>query len=100
MPGETATEAIDHAMNGDHAALATAYLCRSASELSRMAGLIGRPSEAERYGELAEGARDAWQREFVADDGSVTAETQADLVRALAFELVPAELRERTSTRG
>ena len=36
---------------------------------------------------------DAWQREFLADDGTVRSDRQADVVRALAFELVPDGVR-------
>ena len=38
-------------------------------------------------------ALDAWRGEYLADDGSLTPDTQANHVRALAFGLVPDELR-------
>lgn len=44
---------------------------------------------------IAAGAVRAWQREFVTPDGTLTHPTQANYVRALEFELVPAELRQR-----
>ena len=39
----------------------------------------------------------AWRTEYIADDGSLTPDTQANHVRALAFGLVPDELRDRTA---
>ena len=73
--------------------LATAYLHRSSDLLSRMADLLDRDADAERYRALAEGSRRAWQAEYLADDGTVTPGDQATLVRALAFALVPDEVR-------
>jgi alpha-L-rhamnosidase len=52
-----------------------------------------------RYRELAAGARAAWQAEFVRPDGSLAVQTQASHVRALAFGLVPAELRDAVAGR-
>ncbi len=96
-PGQSLADAIIIAVSSDHGALATAYLYRSAAELAQMAAVLGRPADAERYGRLAERVRDAWQHEFVGSDGRITPHTQATLVRALAFDLVPQELRAQTS---
>ncbi|MGW5655109.1 family 78 glycoside hydrolase catalytic domain [Streptomyces humi] len=83
----------------DHGAVATAYLHRSADLLARTAALLGHPADEVRYRRIAEGARRAWQREYLADDGTVTPDTQATLVRALAFGLIPAPLRARAADR-
>jgi alpha-L-rhamnosidase len=83
----------------DHAPVATAFLYRSATELAAMAALIGRTADAEKYGALALNVRDAWQTEFIDDHGDVTPRTQANLARALAFGLVPDDLRQRTADR-
>jgi alpha-L-rhamnosidase len=96
-PGEDARDAIRRALTSDPGAVATAYLFRSASELARIAALLGRGVEAERYARLAGRVREAWQREFVGGDGRITPHTQATLVRALAFDLVPEALRARTA---
>ncbi len=42
-------------------------------------------------------ALDAWRTEFVGPDGTLTPDTQANHVRALAFGLVPDELRHQTA---
>ncbi|MEV0750635.1 MULTISPECIES: family 78 glycoside hydrolase catalytic domain [Streptomyces] len=77
----------------DQSAVATAYLRHSSCLLSRIAVVLGREAEAERYREISEHARLAWQTEFVDETGRVQPETQATLVRALAFDLVDADLR-------
>ncbi|MEU5770090.1 family 78 glycoside hydrolase catalytic domain [Streptomyces asoensis] len=83
----------------DHGCVATAYLHRSADLLARTAALLGHAADAARYRRIAEGARVAWQREYLAEDGTVTPDTQATLVRALAFDLVPAPVRSRVADR-
>ena len=77
----------------DHGPTATAYLVRSAEEVSRVAELLGDLDGARSYTELADRARDAWRKEFVDAEGRVVPATQANLVRALAFGLVPEEQR-------
>jgi alpha-L-rhamnosidase len=80
-------------LESDIADVATAYLHRSSCLLARAAGVLGRDGDADRYHELATNARAAWQAEFIDDAGVVRPSTQANLVRALAFELVPDDLR-------
>ncbi|HET8987930.1 MAG TPA: alpha-L-rhamnosidase C-terminal domain-containing protein, partial [Humibacillus sp.] len=52
-----------------------------------------------RWATLSGQARAAWQTEFVEPDGTVLPDTQANLVRALDFQLVPDEHRQRTADR-
>lgn len=82
-----------------HGAVATAYLHRSADLPARTAALLGHPADEARYRRIVEGARVAWQCEYLSDDGTVTPDTQVTLVRALAFGLVLAPLRTRTADR-
>lgn len=86
-------------LDRDHAIIATAYLAHSAAVLSHLAAVLDRDAEADRYRQLASDVRDAWQREFLDEDGNVRSDRQADHVRALAFDLVPPELRARTAAR-
>jgi alpha-L-rhamnosidase len=82
----------------DKSEVATAYLCRSARILARMGEVIGAAPEVVRhYDDLAEGARRAWQAEFVEGDGSLRTRTQASHVRALAFGLVDDDDRDRVA---
>lgn len=83
----------------DRSDVATAYLHRSADLLARIARLLGHHADHATYRRIAVGARTAWQREFISHDGTIRPETQAALVRALAFGLVPEPLREQTANR-
>ena len=67
--------------------------------MSRIATVLGRGDDAARYAELADRVRAAWQAEYTAADGRLTPDTQANHVRALAFELVPTELRPAVADR-
>ncbi|MFD0662893.1 family 78 glycoside hydrolase catalytic domain [Thermocatellispora tengchongensis] len=91
--------AVAEAEARDHAVFATAYFHRSADLLARAAAVLGRTEDAARYRCLADDVRAAWQAEFIGADGALTVDTQATHVRALAFGLVPDELRERTARR-
>ena len=75
----------------DKSEVATAYLHRSAATLVRVAEILDMPEEP--YRAIAAGALEAWRREFVQEDGMLAVQTQASHVRALAFGLVPGELR-------
>jgi len=83
----------------DQGHVATAYLAHSATLMSRIADVLGLVDEAVRYGDLADRVRAAWQAEFIGDDGRLTPDTQATYVRALAFDLVPAQMRGAVATR-
>jgi alpha-L-rhamnosidase len=80
----------------DHGATATAFLYRSADELARIAEALGDDAIAARYSELAAHALAAWRTEFLVD-GHVQPATQPNLVRALAFGLVPDDLRAQAA---
>ncbi len=58
-----------------------------------IARVLDRAEDATRYDKLSANAADAWQQEFLADDGTIRTTRQADAVRALAFDLVPDEVR-------
>ncbi|MGA4544200.1 family 78 glycoside hydrolase catalytic domain [Uniformispora flossi] len=83
----------------DHGPVATAYLYWSAHLLSRIADVLGRTGDAAKYTEFAAKVLAAWRAEFIRPDGTLTVDTQANHVRALAFGLVPDELRPRTAER-
>jgi len=93
--GVSLAEEIVRILTIDHGPVATAYLYRSADELARIASLLGDATTADRYAGLAARVLDAWRLEFLDDGGRVTPATQANLVRALKFGLVPAGHRDR-----
>ncbi|MCZ4589978.1 family 78 glycoside hydrolase catalytic domain [Rhodococcus opacus] len=83
----------------DQGAIATAYLYRSSSLLARIAAILGRTADFEQYQRFSEQVLAAWRAEYIGPDGDLTLDTQANHVRALAFGLVPVELRDRTARR-
>lgn len=83
----------------DKGEVGTAFLYRSASTLAQIAALLGHHADAERYASLAERVRDAWQVEFLGDDGLTVADTQASYVRSLAFGLVKDALAGAAASR-
>ncbi|WP_138736012.1 family 78 glycoside hydrolase catalytic domain [Modestobacter excelsi] len=83
----------------DKGEVATAWYAHSAGLMSRIAAVLGRTEDADRYAGLAAEVRAAWQAEYLDDDGRLVPDTQADHVRALAFDLVPTELRPAVADR-
>ena len=72
---------------------ATAFYFLCADRLSRISGLLGKPEEARRYTQLAEGIKAAWRREFRNAEGSYATGSQCSLAIALVMGL--AEDRDR-----
>ncbi len=85
--------------SADQGHVGTAYLHHTAALVARIGRLIGRTAELPWLDEHAAGALDAWRAEYLGEDGTVRPDTQASLVRALAFGLVPDDLRARTASR-
>ncbi len=92
VPGEDLSDFGAFAA-ADKSDVATAYFARSTGIAARIARLIGRDAEAERYERLSAEVADAWRTEFLGADGQLRPQTQANLVRALAFGLVPDDQR-------
>jgi alpha-L-rhamnosidase len=80
----------------DKADVATAYFAWSARHAAEIAGILGRDADAQRYDELADHVTAAWRAEFVTG-GRIVPHTQANLVRALRFGLVPGHLVRQTA---
>jgi alpha-L-rhamnosidase len=79
--------------------LATAYWADDAAKMAKMARVIGRETEAVRFEAMFENVRAAFQREFLREDGRLTVETQTAYLLALAFELLPNNVRSRAAER-
>jgi alpha-L-rhamnosidase len=90
---------LREALSADQGSVGTAYLHRSARLAATIGDLLGHEAEAARCRALAVGALHAWRAEYIGADGSLSPDTQANHVRALAFELVPTELRPQTAER-
>ncbi len=71
--------------------IATAYYAYSSSIVSRVASLLGKPGDAERYRELSERVKEAFNREYVTPNGRLVSHTQTAYTLALAFDLLDGE---------
>jgi alpha-L-rhamnosidase len=98
IPGEKITDMAAY-QAADRGHVSTAYFYRSAQLMAEIAAVLGRDAEARQYTDLAVRVLDAWQREFIGPDGAVRPGDQPTLVRALAFGLLPDELRPRVADR-
>lgn len=83
----------------DKGEVGTAFLYRSADTLARIAAILARVDEAEKYSQIASKTREAWQIEYLAEDGRTRGDSQASYVRALSFGLIPETLREASTER-
>ena len=83
----------------DQGAVATVFLHHSAALVARIGRQLGHDAEAGRFEDLAANVLEAWRTEFIGPDGALTPDTQANHVRALAFGLVPDDLRTQTAER-
>jgi alpha-L-rhamnosidase len=98
-PGHDGMEHFRNFAELDFAITATAYLARSAGVLAQAAAVLGRTDDAARYADLAESVRAAWQAEFITGEGLIDSTRQAEYVRGLAFDLVPAQHRQAVADR-
>lgn len=73
--------------------LATAYWADDAAKMARLARALGRDTDAARFQAMFEKVRAAFQAEWVRSDGRIAVETQTAYLLALAFDLMPANLR-------
>lgn len=103
FPPNASQEEIAEVVRGlhtaDHGNVATAFFYRSALQAGQAACVLHKESEAARLATLAADVRDAWQREFLGHDGRVFPESQANYVRALAFDLIPSGKRPAATAR-
>ncbi len=88
---------FDNFADRDFAIVATAFFAYTTRTLAAIARILGRGDDAARYDELSANVVDAWRLEFLADDGTVRSQRQADVVRALAFDLVTDDVRPRVA---
>ncbi len=74
--------------------LATAFFAHSTEIVGKMAAVLGRKDDAERYARLFADIKAAFCNSFVAPDGRITGDTQAGYALALHFNLIPNSQRE------
>lgn len=69
--------------------LATAYWADDAAKMAVMAHALRRDEDATRYTRLFLKVREAFQKEYLGEDGRLKVETQTAYLLALAFRLLP-----------
>ena len=87
QPDVDNTDAMKKTMMFGAPEVATAYYFRSASLLSRIAGILGRPEDEKRFREIAENARLAYRR-CCLKNGQIKSDRQCEYVRPIAFGLL------------
>jgi alpha-L-rhamnosidase len=73
--------------------IATAFFAYSTHLLANVARVLGKTSDAERYADLANKVKAAFNDEFVTPSGRVGPNTQTAYVLALHFDLLPEPMR-------
>ncbi len=73
--------------------IATAYYAHSSKMLSQIASILGKNEDAKYYLNLSEAVKKAFIDEFVTKNGRVVSHTQTGYCLALAFDLLPENLR-------
>ncbi|MBN1764963.1 MAG: family 78 glycoside hydrolase catalytic domain [Sedimentisphaerales bacterium] len=77
----------------------TAYFAYAAKLMAQTAQVLGKTEDAEKYKELFERIRTAFNRAYVGEEGEIKGETQCGYVLALAFELLDPEKQDLAARR-
>ncbi|MDX8340248.1 glycoside hydrolase family 78 protein [Draconibacterium sp. IB214405] len=72
--------------------LATAYFYYTTTLTAKIAQIIGKPQDAEKYKQLAANIKQAFNKEFVTPNGRLVSHTQTAYVIALAFGILPDDI--------
>ncbi len=79
--------------------IATAYWAYDASLMQQMADVLGRKDDADRYQQLFEKIRTAFNEAYVKPDGTVGTGSQTSYVLALHMNLLPEPMRATVATK-
>jgi alpha-L-rhamnosidase len=79
--------------------LATAHFAYSAGLVARAATILGRDADAREMSALRDRVKAAFVKEYVTPNGRLASNTQTAYVLALAFDLLPPELRAQAADR-
>lgn len=77
--------------------LATAYWADDAAKMASMAQALGKNSDAERFDAMFRRIRRAFQDEWLLEEGRLAVESQTAYLLALAFDLLPEEVRSQAA---
>jgi len=79
--------------------IATAYFAHSTDILQRVALILDKKEDAQKYANLFEKIKQAFQNEFVTPNGRMSSNTQTAYSLALAFDLLPEPLKAKAAER-
>lgn len=91
--GKTLAEIYSEMRRKGQPLVATAYMKRSADNLSHIARILGIEQDAAFYTDVAQKIRSVYDRYLIADNGVIEPGHQAAYVRALAFDLCSEQKR-------
>jgi alpha-L-rhamnosidase len=74
--------------------IGTAFFAYCTGLGAKMASVLGKSEDAEKFRALSETVKKAFQKKYVAEDGKLTPPTQTAYLLALQFDLMPEGLRE------
>ena len=77
----------------------TAYCFYDHVLLAKMAALLGKTKDVEKYEKIASKYREAWNERFVRKEGRLKVDTQTAYAIALAFDILPEEMRQSMADR-
>lgn len=77
--------------------IATAYYYYTTGLTSKIAAIIGKPADAEKYKKLAKNIKLAFNDEFVTPNGRLVSHTQTAYALALSFGLLPNNLIDKAA---
>ncbi|RSM44255.1 alpha-L-rhamnosidase [Amycolatopsis balhimycina DSM 5908] len=72
----------------DRHLVASAFLCRTTTQLAKTAALLGKAEDAERFGTLAGRVREAFRHEYVTPSGRLANESATALALAICFDIL------------
>ena len=75
--------------------LASAFYAHSTELVAKMATVLGKKEEAEKYSKLSEGIKAAFNKAYVDAEGRIKGDTQAGYALALHFNLLPEPMRQK-----
>ena len=73
----------------------TAFFAYSTEIVAKMAKVLGRKEDADKYSKLHAGIKAAFKKEYITTDGRIKGETQAGYALALRFNLLDGPMREK-----
>ena len=85
---------VSIASNTPKDVIATAYFAYSTRLHSKAAAALGKDDDAEKYEELFEQIKSAFNNAYVSEDGRIKGETQTCYLLGLYFDLLPEDKRE------